>query len=51
MVAHVRAGFDGKDLKVRDVGPPLKNPKGRGLLEPSVTPFGHPFLDHDSGSR
>ena len=43
MVAGVRASFDGKDLKVRNVGPPPRNPKGRGLLEPSVTQFGSRF--------
>lgn len=43
MVAGVHATFDGDLLKVRDVGPPLHNPKGRGLLEPSVTQFGDQF--------
>ena len=39
MAAGVRASFDGNELKVLEVGPPLKNPIGRGLLEPSVTQF------------
>jgi hypothetical protein len=43
MVAGVRATFDGDQLKVREVGPPLHNPRGRGLLEPSVTRFGGKF--------
>ncbi len=37
MVAGVRAGFDGQELTVKEVGPPLRNAHGRGLLEPSVT--------------
>lgn len=37
MVAGVRASFDGNLLQVREVGAPLHNPVGRGLLEPSVT--------------
>ncbi len=43
MVAGVRATFDGSVLKVRQTGPPLHNPKGRGLLEPSVTKSGGKF--------
>lgn len=43
MVAGVRAAFDGKTLRVREVGPPLSNRKGRGLLEPSVTHFDGTF--------
>jgi hypothetical protein len=43
MVAGVRATFDGELLKIRDVGPPLHNPHGRGLLEPSVTRHGDQF--------
>ncbi len=39
MVAGVRCSFDGEELKILKVGPPLKNPVGRGLLEPSVTQF------------
>lgn len=39
MVAGVHATFDGRLLTVKEVGPPLLNPKGRGLLEPSVTRF------------
>lgn len=43
MVAGVRATFDGDQLQVADVGPPLHNPQGRGLLEPSVTRFDEKF--------
>lgn len=43
MVAGVHAGFDGKQLKIKEVGPALHNPKRRGLLEPSVTQFGGRF--------
>ncbi len=43
MVAGVRAAFDGEQLEVREVGPPLDNRHGRGLLEPSVTRFGGTF--------
>ncbi len=43
MVAGVRAAYDGQHLTVREVGPPLHNPHGRGLLEPSVTQFGGKF--------
>lgn len=39
MVAGVHATFDGEQLEVAAVGPPLQNNKGRGLLEPSVTQF------------
>lgn len=39
MVAGVKCSFDGEDLKVVQVGPPLTNNVGRGLLEPSVTAF------------
>jgi hypothetical protein len=39
MVAGVRCSFDGEELKILNVGPPLNNPVGRGLLEPSVTKF------------
>ena len=39
MVAGVLAKYDGSQLTVHEVGPPLHNPKGRGLLEPSVTRF------------
>ena len=37
MVAGVRCRFDGEDLRVAEVGPPLEHHVGRGLLEPSVT--------------
>ena len=43
MVAGVRAAFDGRMLEVREVGPPLHNQHGRGLLEPSVTQFDGKF--------
>jgi len=43
MVAGVRAAFDGELLKVSEVGPPLHNLIGRGLLEPSVMRFGGKF--------
>ncbi len=43
MVAGVHATFDGEHLAVREVGPPLKHPVGRGLLEPSVTQFADKF--------
>ncbi|QDT05654.1 hypothetical protein K227x_40560 [Rubripirellula lacrimiformis] len=43
MVAGVQATFDGNQLKIRDVGPALHNPQGRGLLEPSVTEFDGKF--------
>lgn len=39
MVAGVQTTFDGEHLEIREVGPPLENNKGRGLLEPSVTKF------------
>lgn len=39
MVAGVRCSFDGENLEILEVGPALKNPAGRGLLEPSVTRF------------
>ncbi|MEZ6091168.1 MAG: sialidase family protein [Pirellulaceae bacterium] len=43
MVAGVRASFDGEQLTVQQVGPPLTNNRGRGLLEPSVTLFDGKF--------
>lgn len=43
MVAGVRAGFDGEQLTVQEVGAPLENQQGRGLLEPSVTQFDGKF--------
>jgi hypothetical protein len=43
MVAGVRAEFDGRRLAVREVGPALHNPTGRGLLEPSITRFDDRF--------
>lgn len=44
MVAGVRCTFDGETLRIADVGKPLENPIGRGLLEPSVTRFRDQFL-------
>ena len=38
-VAGVRCAFDGETLTVKQVGEPIFNAKGRGLLEPSVTQF------------
>jgi len=43
MVAGVRCTFDGKELKIAEVGPALKNNVRRGLLEPSVTRFDGKF--------
>ena len=37
MVAGVRSEFDGKTLRIKEAGPPLKLNVKRGLLEPSVT--------------
>lgn len=42
-VCGVRCSFDGKELRVKETGPELTNPKGRGLLEPSLTRFGGRF--------
>jgi hypothetical protein len=42
-VCGVRCSFDGKQLLVKETGPELTNPKGRGLLEPSLTRFGGRF--------
>lgn len=44
MVAGVRCSFDGSELKIREVGPPLENKVGRGLLEPSITRFQNQFF-------
>ena len=38
-VAGVRCGFDGERLTVKEVGRPLVNKKGRGLLEPSLVEY------------
>jgi len=43
MVAGLHAKFDGEQLTVREVGPPLHLEIGRGLLEPSVTQFADRF--------
>jgi hypothetical protein len=42
-VAGVLCSFDGENLKIKKVGPPLKLAHKRGLLEPSVTRFGGKF--------
>jgi hypothetical protein len=42
-VCGVIAEFDGQRLQVRQVGPALEHPHGRGLLEPSVTQFQNRF--------
>jgi hypothetical protein len=42
-VCGVRCSFDGQELVVCETGPELTNPKGRGLLEPSVTHFQNRF--------
>ena len=44
MVAGVRCAFDGENLKIAEVGPPLELNHGRGLLEPSVTHFQDQFF-------
>jgi len=44
MVAGVRCAFDGTELKIKEVGPPLKNNVGRGLLEPSITRYQNQFF-------
>ena len=38
-VCGVRCTFDGSELKIAETGPEITNPKGRGLLEPSLTLF------------
>ena len=38
-VCGVLCSFDGKQLTIKKTGPELTNPKGRGLLEPSLTHF------------
>ncbi len=42
-VAGVLCAFDGKTLRIKKVGPPLKLAHKRGLLEPSLTQFGGKF--------
>lgn len=39
MVAGVLCSFDGEELRIKKVGPPLELKRGRGLLEPSITQF------------
>ena len=43
MVAGVQSSFDGDLLRVKQVGKPMYNRVGRGLLEPSVTKFAEKF--------
>ena len=43
MVAGVHATFDGEQLQIREVGPPLHNRVRRGLLEPSVINYQDQF--------
>jgi len=38
-VCGVRCSFDGQQLLIKETGPEITNPKGRGLLEPSLTYF------------
>lgn len=38
-VTTLRCAFDGKKLTVKQSGSEIVNPKGRGMLEPSVTEF------------
>jgi hypothetical protein len=42
-VCGVLCSFDGSDLIIKKTGPALTNPKGRGLLEPSLTRFRERF--------
>jgi hypothetical protein len=42
-VCGVLCSFDGGDLVIKKTGPELTNPKGRGLLEPSLTHFQNRF--------
>lgn len=42
-VCGVRCSFDGKQLLIKETGPELTNPKGRGLLEPSLTRYKNRF--------
>jgi hypothetical protein len=42
-VCGVRCSFDGRQLLVLEAGPEITNPKGRGLLEPSLTHFQNRF--------
>lgn len=44
MVAGVRCAYDGTTLKIREVGPPLENKVGRGLLEPSIARFDNQYF-------
>ena len=39
VVSGVLCSFDGETLAVKQVGDAITNPKGRGLLEPSLTEF------------
>jgi hypothetical protein len=42
-VCGVRCAFDGRELVIKETGPEITNPKGRGLLEPSLTHFQERF--------
>lgn len=42
-VCGVLCSFDGSELVIKKTGPELTNPKGRGLLEPSLTRFQNRF--------
>lgn len=44
MVAGVRCTFDGEYLRIAEVGPPMHNKVGRGLLEPSLARFNNKFF-------
>jgi hypothetical protein len=42
-VATVRCGYDGKTLTIKQVGREIRNPQGRGMLEPSLVAWGGRF--------
>jgi hypothetical protein len=42
-VCGVHCSFDGQELSIKETGPEITNPKGRGLLEPSLTFFDKRF--------
>lgn len=43
-VCGVRCSFDGETLRVKQTGPEITNPVGRGLLEPSLARFRDRFF-------
>ena len=52
-VSVLRCAFDGEELEIREVGPPMSLPVQRGLVEPSLTFFGDKFwltLRNDEGA-